>query len=194
MTPEQRAELGLDARSLAQVVFAAFDPGTDHPALALFDHGRLVTAERVRVPGKLAKLEAGERCRRIGDLVIEHAIVKLGAHHLAPPAALVYELPQFYGVGRSVPPNKLALLALLCGAVAGVMHVPTLSPTPHDWIGNIKKATEGDPWSSPRGQLVAQRLRDDERAAVQATHDAIDAAGIGLWALGRLGRVYPGST
>jgi hypothetical protein len=196
MTPEQRTELGLDARQLAQAVFAAFDPGTDHPALALFDRGRLVTAERVRVPGKIAKLETGERCRRIVDLVVDHAILKLGAHGLAPPAALVYELPQFYGVGKSKGnPNKLALLALLCGGLANVMHVPVRSPTPHDWIGTIEKYTSGDPWISPRGKIIAQRLNLlGELAAVQATHDAIDAAGIGLWALGRLGRVFPGST
>jgi hypothetical protein len=191
--PEQRQELGLEAHQLAQRVFVALDPGCDHPAGAVFDRGFLVRAERVGVPSKLEKVEIGERCRQIAELVLRWARGQVTCR--APVSALVYELPQVYRAGKSKgDPNGLIKLALVCGGVATGLGVPTLSPCPHDWIGNIKKTTKGDPWHSPRGNLIQCRLNALERTVVQPTHDAVDAAGLGLWALDRLARVYPGSS
>jgi len=109
----------------------------------------------------------------------------------------IFERPQIYRASRSKgDPNDLPGLAgigvgvgcLLAGRLERV-----LSPTPKQWIGGLPKDTEGDPWDSARGIKVASRLSPEERLLVPASHDAIDAVGLGLFALGRFERrrVYP---
>ncbi len=111
-------------------------------------------------------------------------------------SALVAELPQFYAVGKGKGnPNKLALLTLVVGAVAGQLAVPCYDFLPAEWIGGVPKAEAGDPWKSPRGAIIGSRLRPAERLRVASNHDSVDVAGIGLKILGRLDKgVFPGAT
>lgn len=190
MTPEQRTELGLDAEQLRGKILVALDPGANHPAVAIYDCNTLVIASRVPVPGRLSKLETGERCRQVASLIsgwVLRETLKLGR----PPQALVYEKPKVYQRGKSKgDPADIIMLALIAGGAASALCLPTLSPEPREWIGNIPKADAGDPWASPRGKIIWARLRAEERGRVVATHDAVDAAGIGLHALRRLLGAY----
>ncbi len=110
---------------------------------------------------------------------------------------VVCEWPQVYRQGRSRgdPADLLPMAGIALGVSVGLATGPT-APTPAEWTGQLKKSTTGDPLASPRRAHPWSRLSEDERACVVLSHDALDAVGIGLWALGRLDpiRVYPGAT
>lgn len=177
----------------------AFDPGADHPAVALFRCGVLRSSERLRPDASWAQLCVLDRSIRIATAAIRWAMALD-----ADPVALVVEHPQVYRGGKSKgDPADLLLLATINGALGGVLSyavaprdraLVVLSPTPGEWAGQLPKATKGDPWKSPRAALVRDRLSPAELEVVQSTHDAIDACGLGLWALGRFDvrRVLPG--
>lgn len=174
--------------------FLALDPGIRYPACAIFVDGKLVSASRVKLPGKLAKLPMGARVREV-SLLIE-AWVSGQGYDRETIEHVVFECPQVYRAGRSKgDPNDLIPLALVGGYVAGIyVHATVTNPLPREWIGQLPKSTKGDPWASARGELVARRLDATERAAVVPSHDAIDAVGIGLFHLDRLiRRVLPGA-
>lgn len=200
----------------------ALDPGLVHPALALFRERRLVAAGRVRVPRAYSPsnlADVGERARRVALLCLAWATsrgVSVAALDVARDAMLegrhgeatrimigegltqlVYEWPQVYRATRSKgDPNDLLGLVGVGAALSGMLGVPAQTFTPAQWIGGLPKSTTGDPLASPRGARVWSRLDADERAAVEVSHDAIDAVGLGLHALGRLERVrvFPGAT
>lgn len=170
----------------------ALDPGIRYPAVALFADGELVFASRVKLPGKLTKLQMGERVRQIGNLIYVHV-----AQYVTSVDHLVYECPQIYSRRKSKgDPNDLIPLALVCGLVSGRFPAATVTALkPREWCGQLPKSTvASEVWTSARGELVARRLNAAERASVVSSHDAIDATGIGLFHLDRLyRRVLPGA-
>lgn len=177
-----------------------FDPGARHPACALFRGGILIAAERVPVDSDWADLEPIDRAVRIALACLRWAVAR-GAR----PKYLVVEYPQVYRASKSKgDPNDLILLAAIAGAIAGALTMVLgsqevglviQSPTPGKWAGQLPKTDTGPAWESPRGHRVHSRLSADELLCVQATHDAIDAVGLGLWSLGRFEpvRVFPGA-
>lgn len=165
------------------------DPGLIHPAIALFHHGQLCVARRVKVPKAVASLPMGERVRQVVDLIGAACSEVLGTES---PVALVTERPQVYAGAKSKgDPNDLIPLAMIIGGVSTGFRVPTISIVPRDWAGATRKETTGDPWLSPRGQLVESILSTDERARCESSHDAIDSVGMGLKVLNRVRRYYP---
>jgi len=178
----------------------AFDPGADHPACAFFRAGILQCAERVRVDEGWKDLPPVARAVRIAE-----ACLRWGIGREAEPRVLVCEHPQVYRAKKSKgDPNDLILLATINGALAGMLALAVskrdiglqiLSPTPAEWAGQLPKATTGDPWLSPRGLRIRERLSDAEALVVQPSHDALDSVGIGLHVLGRFAprHVYPGA-
>lgn len=179
------------ARQRANGWLVAFDPGLLHPAVAVFDRGVLVGASRVRLPGSLKKEDDGERARVIAELTFAYVVERTRG---AVPSTLVVERPKVYPVGRSEgDPADLIAITLVAGAVIGRLSGPglaALAPIPSDWIGAIPKAKTGDPRKSPRGSLIMRRLTPSELALVELSHDAFDACGLGMHALGRLAKVY----
>ena len=171
----------------------ALDPGTKHPAIASFLDGKLVRADRVKVPACVAKMGRLERCRTIANLVVDRAM-KFSDGNVY--AHFVAEMPQIYNRRSSKgDPNKLMLLALVVAAVAGEMDITSYDYLPAEWIGGIPKSTKaGDAWTSPRGAIIKSRLRDEWTLCAD-NNDAVDACGIGLKIIGRLDRsIFPGAT
>ena len=179
---------GLTVEALHRGWFANLDPGMIHPAIALFHHGFLRCARRVKVPGWMSKLPLGERCRQIVNL-IGAACAEIMVTEL--PVALVTERPQVYAGAKSkTDPNDLIPLAMINGGVAQGFGCPVISPTPREWAGATQKATTGDPFESPRGDIVRSLLSAEELALCESSHDAIDACMMGLKVLGRIRRHY----
>lgn len=182
------------------MILLAIDPGVRHPAGAIFRDRLLMRASRVALPSSLIKLEVGDRLSRIANLIVEWADSVLGTSGMV--GELTCEMPQIYSASKSKgDPNNLVLLAVLDGMIEGRLKTVnrdliTRLPKPAEWCGQIPKNEDGDPWDSARGHRVRSRLSDTEFATVDASHDAIDAVGIGLWACGRFERrrVYPGAT
>ncbi len=180
------------------------DPALNSPGAALFRGGVLTAAEKVRIDPDYAKLPIGERVGRVAADVVRWVIARNAA-----PRYLAVEWPQIYqrthqkGAKRGADNNDLLGLAGVCGAVVGILQLgmarrdvalTVVSPTPGEWAGQLPKATTGDAKSSPRALRILSRLSPAERNCVPASHDAIDAVGLGLFCLGRFERrrVMPG--
>lgn len=184
----------------------ALDPGVTSPGVALFRHGVLIAAGRVKLPPDFANLSKGDRWLRIGHEIVQWWD-KFRTDQLHVIRTVVYECPQIYVREKSKgDPNQLIGLAGVGQSLAVMLYMlnlqhaqrppELLTPLPAEWTGQLPKMTKGDPWKSPRGARVAGRLQSGERAEVPSQHDAIDAVGLGLWALGRYSnrRIFPGAT
>ena len=181
------------ARPGSAAVIVAVDPSVRSPGVAVIERGELVGAARLPFSAKID--ERGERARQVAALIAAWVRPRtLGGG----VSLVVYEWPQIYRASKSKgDPNDLIALAAVGAGVAAFLAADEIrTPTPHEWIGNLPKATKGDPWKSPRAMRIASRLSPAERARVPDSHDAIDAVGLALWAAGRLTarRVLPGAT
>lgn len=175
----------------------AIDPSIVKTGVALFRAGKLVSAERVRFDKDWASLDIGLRACRCAD-----AVMRWGMARDMSPRTLVYELPQVYTASKSKgDPNDLIKTALVAANLTGMIRyamagrdisMNILAPHPSDWIGQIPKKVAAGPaaWDSPRGYRIKIALSPEEFAVIVPSDDSIDAAGIGLWALGRLGGRY----
>lgn len=193
----------------------AIDPGLNNPAAALFRHGRLIKASRIKPHKEWKSLVVGERCRLIARKIHEWTTESGLDEHQAALAylaemegrleeahqrrqdhgvvAVVVEWPQIYRAGKSKgDPNDLPPLVGVAMCLAGRLDVEVRSYKPKEWIGGVPKSETGDARESPRGRKVWRCLDDTERAVVTVSHDSLDAIGLGLFDLGRLfQRVYP---
>lgn len=183
----------------------ALDPGLTKPGVALHQDGRIVRADRLKVPKDWAKLGICDRCDHVAEAAMEwFSQFKYEISTFATRAALtlIVEWPQWYGDNeKGIDPNDLAGLCAINGSMLGRLRATTKrevlvqSPKPREVWGSLPKSTRGDPWKSPRGERLRSRLSMDELAAVQSYHDALDAAGLALFAAGRWAarRNYPGA-
>ena len=164
----------------------AIDPSVNSPGVALFDGDVLIAADRATAPKEWSKLGDGDRWLRVARSIVLWADTACAQRI----RIVVFERPQWYQRAKSKgDPNQLAGLAGVAGAVTGILgpHFPTvLSPTPAEWIGQLPKATRGSAKKSPRAARILSRLGENELKLVPDQHDALDAVGLGLWALGRL--------
>lgn len=177
----------------------ALDPGINKPGAALFRAGKLVAAERVRLDKDLASLPVGIRAARVAD-----TIIRWGMATGMEPRALVYELPQIYQRPKSKgDPNDLIKVALVAANVSGMLRyalggrdisMEVHSPLPAEWIGQCPKVVCSGPeaWNSPRGYRIKVALAPEELEVVIPDDNALDAVGLGLWALGRLNVPFGG--
>lgn len=191
MTPEGRDTTTGD--------LVALDPGVRSPGIALFRAGILVAAKRLKGCTR-TKDQPGARWLRVAHIAAAWCTTVK-----AYPRTLVYEKPQIYGVGKSeVDPNDLIGLVGIGSAFAGILAMgmaaqdvalEVVTPEPDEWTMGTKKNTEGDPFDCTRARAIFSRLSPEEAELVPASHDALDAVGLGLFATGRFRprRVFPGA-
>lgn len=181
----------------------ALDPSVRSPGVAVFRDGLLRYAAKVKVPTEYKVCPQGERWQRVAECICDW--VRHNAE-LEFPRTIVYERPQIYVASKAKgDPNDLIALAAVGAAVVATyqatlytqypsttLRIKTETPTPAEWAGQIPKATKGSAKDSPRALRILSRLSDEEKARVPDQHDALDAIGLGLHSLGRLGirRVY----
>ncbi len=181
----------------------AVDPGTNSPGMALFDDNNvLLKAERFDL-SEFAGLPDGQRWLKCGR-ILGGWVLRECAIHKPELLHVVFERPQWYARGKSKgDPNQLAGIAGVAANLTGFLSVygpiDVMSPTPAEWIGQLPKtcktcgankkkclACKGSAWNTLRGRYIGARLSEREHALVPDQNDAIDAVGIGLFALGRL--------
>ena len=180
----------------------ALDPGMNSPGVAIFQEASkgLVAAGRVLVSWEFAELPAGERWLRVAREIVAWFVSK--TIPACAGATIVFECPQWYQHGKSKgDPNQLVGIAGVAANVTGLLGPSRiLSPTPSEWVGQVPKVCptckgkakkkcldcRGSAWETPRGRRIRSRLSEAELALVPDQNDAIDAVGLGLWALGRL--------
>lgn len=186
-----------------QTVFAV-DPALNRPGVAVFVDGRLFAAEAVSCH-KFQELPIGIRIDEVARACADWWVFRrfdvaakygcgVGESWIAEPL-VVYEKPVVRGGPRTVDGTDAIHIGMVASAIwahvrgGNERHVSLMTPTPEEWTRGSKKSKTGDPWASQRGKMVARRLSPEERALVPACHDAIDAVGLGLHALGRLDAV-----
>lgn len=178
------------------------------PGVALFDSFDLRTAARVECSDWFG-LPPGARWLRVAN---EIAAWTRNASAGGVVVRVVFEKPQWYQRTKSKgDPNDLVGVAGVAANVTGLLDARldrafwtdglcVISPTPAEWIGQLSKVCpvckgkakkkcrecHGSAWETPRGRYIRKRLTDAELSLVPDQNDAIDAVGIGLWALGRL--------
>ncbi len=179
----------------------ALDPSVNSPGAALFRHGILVAAERVRIPSGVSALPRGERYLRVAMHIAAWWRDSLEGHsHVV--RTVVYEHPQIYSEikGKSKgDPNKLLGLVGVAQSFVTLMvsHNLTIGARPpeivdfdpDEWTAQVPKTVGGklpkEAWSSPRGERIKARLEPGEFAIIPEQHDVIDSVGVGMQALGR---------
>ncbi len=167
----------------------------------MFRGSRLFACGNVKIPTDAAS--DGERCQRAALAILQWIS---GVN--AKPTRLAFEWPQIYQRKRGKTkgdPNDLPGLAGVGMALAGMLEIiirirdprngVELGLTtfkPGEWKGQQKKAVTA--------HHIRAALDPAELRLLPDQHDAIDAAGIGLTAEGRLRlmsahrRVFPGAT
>lgn len=186
-------------------MLVALDPGMNSPGVAVFHPGKapypdLYAAGRVSIPRHLAENDAGQRWYYVAKHIVEWLAARVPM--LTPPGIIAFEKPQWYQRAKSKgDPNDLVGVAGVAANVCGLLQPSKIiSPEPATWIGQLSKVCptcqgkakkkcvdcRGSAWETPRGRYIRKRLSADELALVPDQNDAIDAVGIGLWALGRL--------
>lgn len=167
-------------------VLVSIDPDTVKPGIAIFKGGTLVDARAELVDSALS--------------YVAGFLSPLGN----PPARrLVIEMPQQYrGVGRSKDFLRLASVVGRFEQAAFAAGAGFLAVAPHKWKGGTvpKAPMSRRIWRELRvfEQVKVQGLSVKQLAALGGEHgkgvasgaasEITDAIGIGLWALGRLGK------
>ena len=152
----------------------AIDPSLRGTGWALFENTVLTRCGVIGGPNLLSNIEA---VRAI------HTSFMVG--HLDP--YVVLEFPRIYPKGRgasdNIDPNDLLWVAAVAGALC------TLGPSstyyPSDWKGQSKK--------EKTLRIVLQACNPAERAVIESVqgakrHNAVDAVGIGMYHLKRIGK------
>lgn len=170
----------------------ALDPSVRSPGMAIFRDNALIFAGRLTKlgsPGDFAT--EGARWQFIAEQIVGWA----REHDCIFPSKIVYERPQIYVAAKSKgDPNDLIALAAIGAAVcayfqaqSAAIRIAIDTPTPAQWAGQIPKATKGSAKDSPRALRILSRLTEGEKCRAPNQHDALDAIGLGLHALDRLG-------
>ncbi len=166
----------------------AVDPSLACTGWAVFDNGQLSSAGIIPTKPRLSYRDRLHEVRK--------ALPFSGG---APFDLLVLEWPQIYrekkqtkrdafGNARRTDPNDLLWVAAVAGIVLTTVHATdVLMQRPGDWKGQVPK--------SIHNARVIARLSPPEREAFRRAglpksqeHNAIDAIGLGLTALGRMRR------
>lgn len=166
----------------------AIDPSIISPGVALFRDRVLVAADRliVRSTGNLAY-----RSLTCADRIAEWINARSDG-----PDAIAYEWPQIYARDTPSTANSIVTMASVAlavtaacalGARARGIEIDVGCYRPAEIWGQLPKCKAGSALKSPRAKRILSRLSVDEQAAVPDQHDAVDAVGIGLHHLGRLG-------
>lgn len=162
----------------------AIDPGIRSPGAALFRDGRLIAATRIRFKIDTTQ-NAATRCKVAADAVLAWALAS-GLHWEG--MSMAFEWPQIYARDTPARANAVVTMAGVDMALATMLNCRALNCyLPAEVWGQLPKSTTGKASGSPRALRIASRLDAAELALMPDQHDAIDAIGIGLHALGRLG-------
>lgn len=161
------------------------DPGLRGTGVAIWLDGKLVNA---------AYVESAEQKRRgpvawvaMAAAVEDHVWEHMDNEEEDCAHELVMEVPQIYGPEISkADPDDLLQLAGVDGAIARALRFgcPVVGYRPREWKGQTPKAIHN---RRVENALSLAELDTFQRCPSHLRHNILDAVGIGLFHLGRLG-------
>jgi hypothetical protein len=160
----------------AQVILVGIDPGKKATGWALFRSGVLEGAGIVR--GENVEVSA------IGVLAAGVALRSAGC--LRPDVVIIEKMVVYPGMRQKGDQNDLITLSIIGGAAAAALRgLETIFVEPREWKGQVPKAI--------MSKRILAELSADERTKIEKMpaslkHNALDAVGLGMWNLGRIGR------
>jgi len=160
----------------------AIDPSLRGTGWALFENTNLTRCGVIGGPSQNTRIQC------VRDLWVDlTAFIQDDSGTLLRPDEVVLEFPRIYPKGRGasdhIDPNDLLWVAAAAGALC------TLGPSstyyPSDWKGQSKK--------EKTLRIVLQACTPAERAVIESVqgakrHNAVDAVGIGMYHLKRIGK------
>lgn len=158
----------------------AVDPSLRCTGWAYFYEGQLEACGYIEPPSHVSRIEAVRFVFNTFDI----------SGHFDVVDETVLEFPRIYPKGAQakrtdhVDPNDLLWVAAVAGAVAQIGSKAT-TYYPSDWKGQTKK--------EKTLRLVFEACSPEERRAIERVtghkrHNAVDAVGIGMYHLKRIGR------
>lgn len=106
--------------------------------------------------------------------------------HLYLVNQLVIEIPKFSDQTKGKDPQDLITLAVNAGQWIQVLRAPDVRRVfPSQWKGNVPKAIHNE---RVLAKLTPAELAVIPKLPATKLHNVIDAIGLGLFALGRMGR------
>lgn len=160
----------------------ALDPGIQCPGVAVFRDGTLYACAYLKLG-----TTRGNHAAKVA-LAAHSILAWLHNVHGIWPVAVAYEWPQIYQDDGPAVANAVIYMAAVDAYVSARLgDVQLLSYLPAEIWHSLPKRKTGSAKESPRGLRVCSRLSVAELAVLPDQHDAVDACGIGLHALGRLG-------
>lgn len=167
----------------------AIDPGIQCPGVAVFRDGALYANAFLKLG-----TTAGNHAQK--SAFAAESICSWLQNNLAKPVAVAYEWPQIYQDDTPARANAVIYMAAVDAYVSATIRIESysqgrgvdfLSYLPAEIWHSLPKRKTGSAKESPRGLRVCSRLSAAELRVLVDQHDALDAVGIGLHALGRLG-------
>lgn len=162
----------------------SFDPGLREAGLAVFTNGLLTSAFLVRNPN--TKDRGGKAWLEMGGTV---DIIATMAFPTGRVPLFVSEIPQVYREGKSanVSPDDLTNLTGVVGCVIGFLDPSEVKTyVPAEWKGQVPKDIHNRRIKASLS-LDEVRVLDAVKCPASLLHNVIDAIGVGLFELGRMG-------
>lgn len=162
-------------------ILLALDPGTEQAGIAVFRNGKLDDVDVLRV-----QASQGNKEQR-ASFMARKVILWAEKAKATKSTKIVMEYPQIYrhGAGADVDPDDVLALVLVVGHVWGACHAMDGNDVslvrPAAWKGQVPKRIMN-------ARIVATldvTERDLVERNVKSNHNALDAVGVGLWALRR---------
>lgn len=160
----------------------SIDPGLRGTGMAIFEHSRLYTAWYSKNPNK--KDRGPQAWCALADRIEREWIARV-PKRVCRIDAFVAETPQVYRGRKTRNPADLLEVAGVVGAVAYGVHATKRTRfLPREWKGQVPKETHN--------RRILAKLHKDEVENIETCpeslrHNVVDAVGIGLFYLGRMG-------
>lgn len=163
----------------------SFDPGLREAGLAVFTNGLLTSAFLVRNPN--TKDRGGRAWRAMGQTVFR--TLNSSAPNALISGVFVSEIPQVYREGKSanVSPDDLTNLTGVVGCVIGFLDPSEVKTyVPAEWKGQVPKKIHNDRIEAALN-MDEVKVLDAVKCPASLLHNVVDAIGVGLFELGRMG-------
>lgn len=164
------------------MTLVSVDPGLRHAGVAAFEKGALVYAALIKNTERKARGPQAWWAMAEEVATTRHA----GSPIFLIPDVYVVEVPQVYRFGKSKgDPDDLIQLAGVGGAIgARLQALEAHGYYPRQWKGQVPKDVMA---ARIESYLNAAELSAIAKCAPSLRHNVLDAIGIGLYHLGRMG-------